>query len=120
MLRPDLLRIGFCFALLALAGQLAWGATLPDPALAQLGLGVICHAGEAGSAPRAPLHHAPCCALCPLCAAIAMPAPALAKPPSLTLPRVVAIARAVILPPAIASPATILAAAQPRAPPALA
>ena len=120
MLRPDLLRIGFCFALLALAGQLAWGATVPDPALAQLSLGVICHSGEAGSAPTAPSHRALDCALCPLCAAIAMPPPALAKPPSLTLLGVVVIARAVVLPSTVASPATILTAAQPRAPPALA
>ncbi len=120
MTRLGFLRVGLFAALLALAGQLAWGATVPDPALAKLGLGVICHTGDAGSAPTGPAHRAPDCALCPLCAAIAMPAPALAKPPLLPRPRVAATTPAVIPAAAITPPTRTAVAAQPRAPPALA
>ena len=113
-------RVGLLWALLALAGQLAWGATVPDPALQQLGLGVICHAGRAGGAPTAPAHRAPDCALCPLCAALATPVPTLGRAPALPPPRAVAVVPAVVLPPATAPPPEPLIAAQPRGPPALA
>jgi hypothetical protein len=119
MTRPGFLRIGFLAALLALAGQLAWAATVPDPALAQIGLGVICHASAPGKTPTGPSHRGPDCILCPLCAAIAMPVPTLARAPPLPPPRLLVLAPAVILSPATAPSVATTTTPQPRAPPVL-
>jgi hypothetical protein len=113
-------RLGLIAALLALAGQLALGASVPSPALELSGFGVICHAGGDTGGPPPPSHQAPDCALCPVCATLAVQAPLLAAPPMLPAPRAVRVARRTILPPPTAPPVVALLAAQPRGPPVLA
>ena len=121
MIRFRIPRLGLFAALLALAIQLAVGATVPDPALAELGLGAICPTGNPASHQRAPpAHHLPDCAACPFCAALTLPAPTLGAPPWIPAPREAAIAVAPNRPPATGPPIAFVAAAQPRGPPALA
>lgn len=118
MPRLHLLRIGLLMSLLALAGQLAFGATVPERGLT--GVAVICHAGAGHEKPVPPRRHEHRCMFCPLCATLAAPAPPLVSPPVLPkLPAFVA-EPAVISLPRIARLATIPAAAQPRGPPSLA
>jgi len=115
------IHIGSVFlALLALAVQLAVGATVPQPQLAALDrIAAICHAGTTpDEAPPAAPHHTPDCLLCPLCATLAGPSLGLAgSGPVLPPPGVTVIARAALPPPATAPPARQGTTAQPRAPP---
>jgi hypothetical protein len=107
--------------LLALTMQLAAFAAATTPAMAELGLAPICHAGSEGNSTPARQHHRPGdCVLCPACIAMTIPAPALGAGPALPLPRVAALAQPIIRRPAIASLSPRINAAQPRAPPALA
>ena len=117
---PLLRRLGLAAALLALAGQLAWAATVPQPVLALLAFGAICHTDKTGHAPGRPGKHVPAGAVSPLCVAVAMPAPPLAASPPLPAPRGVLVRVALRLPPASAPPALFGLAAAPRGPPALA
>ena len=120
MLRPRLLRLGLAAALLALAGQLAWAASVPQPVLDLLAFGPICHSDSDGKAPGRTDKHVPLRAVSPQCLALALPLPPLAAPPALPAPRV-AVRRSVArLPPATAPPALFLLAAAPRGPPPLA
>jgi hypothetical protein len=121
MNRPRLPRLGLFAALLALAVQLAFGAAVPQSGLGKAGFGIICHSSAAnGKAPDQPLHQPPDCALCPLCAAIAMPALMPGVPPPLPRPRV-EIAHAPGKPPPQTGPFfRPIRFAQPRGPPPLA
>ncbi|MGH7155690.1 MAG: hypothetical protein ACREF3_17325 [Acetobacteraceae bacterium] len=118
MPRLHLLRIGLLASLLALAGQLAFGATVPAVGLSSLG--VICHAGAAHGKPVPPWQHDPGCLLCPLCATLIAPGPILVPSPMLPRPRAVAAEPASVSPAQSAQVVTIPAAAQPRGPPSLA
>lgn len=110
-------RLGVLAALLALAAQLAVGATVPR-ALAGFGFGVICHT----DAPTDPAgHHAPAPPLrCPLCAALATPTPLLAGAAVIAMSARVFFPFAAAAPPATGPPVRVVQAAQPRGPPSLA
>ncbi len=121
---------GLFAAMLALIGQLAMSSLMPmemtaprAPTLAELlaSPDAICHA-EGSDAPAdlpAPhRHHDNDCALCPLCAALSVPAVALSPAPVLPPPSLAQPIRFARLPPARAPPARFAAAAQPRGPPA--
>ena len=120
MLRPRSLRLGLAAALLALAGQLAWAASVPQPVLALLSFGPICHSDSKGRAPGRTDKHVPLRAVSPQCIALALPLPPLATPPALPAPRAAVLRAMERLPPAIAPPVLFLLAAAPRGPPALA
>ena len=113
-------RLGLVAALLALAAQVAWAATVPQPVLELLAFGAICHTDSSGHAPGRPGKHVPAGAVSPLCVAVAMPTPPLAAAPPLPAPRGVVVRVAVRLPPATAPPALFPLAAAPRGPPSLA
>ncbi len=117
---PLLRRLGLVAALLALAAQVAWAATVPQPVLALLAFGTICHTDSTGRAPGRPGKHVPAGVVSPLCVAMAMPTPPLAAPPPLQAPRGVVVRVAVRLPPATAPPTLFPLAAAPRGPPTLA
>lgn len=120
MLRIRRLRLGLAAALLALAGQMAWAASVPQPVLALLGFGPICHSNARGTAPGRTDKHVPLGAVSPLCIALALPVPPLAAPPALPGPRAVVLHAVVRLPPATAPPVLFPLSAAPRGPPALA
>jgi hypothetical protein len=114
---------GLILALLALASQLAAGATVPD-AIAQIaaplsGFGTICHTGAPADTPPAHHHTAPDCQACLLCAALATPAPVLSSGPALPAPGTVQTTLAAPPPPSRAPPAVDFLAARPRGPPIL-
>ena len=112
--------LGLFLALFALMTQIALGTAVPQARPALVGFGVICHAGdEDGSAPVAPVQHAPDCMACLLCTAVGVSVAALADAPDVPLPSLVFIAPAVVLPPATAPPARKAQQAQPRGPPIL-
>jgi len=116
--RPS--RLGLIVALLALAGQVAWAASVPQPVLLLLGFGPICHADRTGTAPgRRPLLP-PARAVPASCLALAMPVPLPAAGPGLPARRqrplrIAAPGVAVAAPPALVS-----LASAPRGPPSLA
>ena len=120
MNRPRLMRFGLLAALLALSAQLAFGAAVPQPALGEVGFGIICHSGTNGAAPTQPGHHAPDCALCPLCVALAMPGPTLTAPPPMPVPGVVVVLASCMPPPQTGPPYFPVRSARPRGPPSLA
>jgi hypothetical protein len=97
MTRLRSLRSGLLLTLLALAGQFAWEAIVPDPALAEIAFGPICR-GTGRQAPAKPAHRGRNGTLCPLCTALAMPASALAKSPAARPPHVIVVRAAVALP----------------------
>jgi hypothetical protein len=119
---------GLLLAMLALAGQIAFGGLVPpvDAAESPLAgldsLGVICHAaseGNPGESP-APHRHSPDCAICPLCVAMTAPAAALLSPgPMLPAPPTDTVTAESPRPPARAPPSAPPRAAQPRGPPVL-
>jgi hypothetical protein len=115
---------GLFLALLALVVQLAFGAVVPRPEVAEVldNAGIICHAATPdGTAPPAHHHHTPDCQFCPLCMSLA--APGLVLPgasPHPPPPQVAAFRRPGLAPPATAPPPVAVLAAQPRGPPALA
>lgn len=119
MQRTHRLRLGLAAALLALAGQLAWAASVPQPVLELLSFGPICHTNSTGTAPGRPGKHVPAKAISPLCIALAMPTPPLSAPPALPPPRALVLRAVVRLPPATAPPALFPLAAAPRGPPTL-
>lgn len=110
---------GLLLAAFALLGQLMLGAATMPAAASPLGEVPICHADDGGvpATPAGHRHHGADCALCPLCAALTQPAAALAAPPVLPAPRLVAAPRP--SPPARAPPPATPTrlAAQPRGPP---
>jgi hypothetical protein len=107
--------------LLALAAQLAMGASVPSVAAFAVADGgvPICHGGEDPVDTPAP-HHPADCVLCPLCIAMTGASAMLqASGPVVPAPRAVAIGLAAPPPPSTAPPAARRYAAQPRAPPSL-
>lgn len=114
MSRLRLLHAGLLLALLAPAGQYAWKVIVPDPALAEIGFGPICH-GTGRQAPAKPAHRGRNGTVCPLCTALAMPV--LAKSPAARPPHVSVVRGAVALPPPAAQPSFARRGAQPRGPP---
>lgn len=113
-------RLGLIAAVLGLAGQIAFAATLPQPVLAQIAFGTLCQTDAHGRAPAHPQRRVPLRAVCPLCLALALPAMPLAAAPALP-PRPSPVAAVVTLPPpATAPPCLVSLAAPPRGPPALA
>jgi hypothetical protein len=117
--------LGLFFALLALACQLAVGATVPAAAAQAVqplaGFTIICHAGDGTSGlPNPPHQPAPDCQICLLCAAFATPVATLAASPLVPAPQTAALALAAPLPPSTAPLTVRLLAARPRGPPSLA
>lgn len=119
---------GLFLAMLALAGQMALGATVApgepsDAGLLELGaLGVICHADAPADTDHAPSphRHSPDCAICPLCVAMAMPATAVvASGPMLPAPTIALVGRASVPAPVRGPPSRPLLIARPRGPPVL-
>ena len=118
--RLGLPRLGLIAALLALAGQIAFAATVPQPVLARIAFGTLCQTDAHGKAPTHPRRQVPPRAVSPLCIALAMPAMPLAAAPPLP-PRPAPVTVALTLPPpATAPPSLVSLAAPPRGPPALA
>jgi len=113
----------FLAALLALEGQLAFGACPPQPVLARIAFGGLCQSG-AGSHPFAPAHpehHVPLGAASPLCLAqLLLPVPPLASAPLLPLPSARVSYSHLLLPAPAPSPPAAPRAAPPRGPPSLA
>jgi hypothetical protein len=110
---------GFLAAIIALAGQLAFGATLPQPVLARIAFGQLCHAGAAGRAPAHPDRRAPLSAASPLCTALAMPTPPLAVVPPVPVPPAPIHFVRLAPRPVNAAPPAAPRAASPRGPPLL-
>ena len=108
-------RSGLFAALLALAAQLAFAASVPQPVLLALGFTPICHAGRPGRIPARRLP--PARAVSPLCLALALPAAPLAAAPRLPVPRVLPRVRVRASPPPESAPAPYPLAAAPRGPP---
>lgn len=119
--------IGLAVAVIALAVQLALGAVVPRPELAQartaaLDVAVIlCHPDIPADTPRdTPFHHSTDCAICPLCQALEHSeivltfAPKLPPPTSLPTGR-----QRNKITPARAPPLALPSAASPRGPPIL-
>ena len=115
--RPS--RLGWIAAFLALAGQLAWAASVPLPVSVLLAAAPICHSDKTGTAPGHEKHLPPG-AVAPICMASTLPAPPLAAAPVLPPPRAIVVYAARRLPPATAPPAPFRLAAAPRGPPSLA
>ena len=111
-------RPGLTAALLALAGQLAWAATVPQPVLLLLGFGPICHAGPHHGPIRGKLP--PARAVPAVCQALAMPVALPATPLPLPPSRGTAFRMAARLPFAMAPPRLFALAAAPRGPPPIA
>jgi len=118
--------LGVLIAAIALAGQIALGAlvpqgTTPETQLAELATtSFICHSEDKpDSRDGKPHHHAPDCALCPLCQAIAQSG-ALIHPSAISLlvPLIAPVSNAVP-PPSRATPLFGLATVYPRGPPPL-
>jgi hypothetical protein len=112
---------GLFVALLALTCQLALGASAPGTANGtadpRAPSGIICHVGDPGTVPSAPLHRGPTCQLCPLCIALSTPAPPLLSGASVP-PRATAhLMRAGPPLRAATAPAINLLSARPRGPP---
>ncbi|HET6240004.1 MAG TPA: hypothetical protein VFE41_34345 [Acetobacteraceae bacterium] len=115
--------LGLFITLLALACQLAVGATI-QPAggalarpLAQSG--IICHGdGAGGGVPIAPTRPGRNCQLCPLCTTFTTPAPTLVGVPSIPAPARAGGAFAAPLPISAAHAVARLLSASPRGPPA--
>ncbi len=119
MSRVPFPRTGLLAALIALAIQLGFAASVPNPGSAfLLGAGDICHGGSAPLAPGQ--HQPPDSSLCPFCAVLAAPAPIPAAAPKVPLPSGAILARAAVLPPATAPPPGRAVRPQPRGPPFLA
>jgi len=118
MPRLHLLRTGLLISLLALAGQLAFGATVPEFGLARGP--AICHAGAGHEKPVPSRQHDRGCVLCPLCATLMAPSPTLVPPPVLPTPPILATEPAATPPFAAARVPMVASAAQPRGPPSLA
>ncbi len=116
-LSPRPSRFGLFAALLALAAQLAFAASVPQPVTLLLGLGAICHADRTGPAPGHPPRPGPPGARSPRGRARAMPVPPRAAAPPLPAPRRAEARIAVILPPSTAPPPPFALAAAPRGPP---
>jgi hypothetical protein len=122
-MRPRRTLCGLILALLAVASQLAAGATVPE-AIGQVaaplsGFGIICHTGVPADRPPAHHHTPPDCQACLLCAALATPAPVVSGGPALPAPRTVPTTLAAPPPPSRAPPAINFLAARPRGPPIL-
>ena len=113
-------RAGLLAAFLALAVQLGFAASVPNPASAFLlaASGPICHGPDRPVTPAR--HPAPDAALCPLCAALMAPAPILGAAPPVPLPVSVIVLHPVVLPSPTAPPAERPVGPQPRGPPFLA
>ncbi len=117
--------IGRLAAMLALISQIALGAmVLPDsrpadPLAALDALSVLCLTGRTAPAHKNPAHHAPLAVMCPLAAALALPALLAAAPTVPPAPPAVLTLRLALPPPARAPPARTVVAAWPRGPPAL-
>jgi hypothetical protein len=107
-------------ALSALAAQLAFGATVPNPASAAVlaVAGAICHAGETqtGDHPSDPPTHRDC-AICPLCAGISVHVVAPTVSPALPGPAPAGFWRPAPVPETAAVVVRLAFAAQPRGPP---
>jgi hypothetical protein len=115
---------GLFLALLALVTQLAFGAVVPRPEVAEVldNAGVICHAAAPDNpAPLPPQHHhMPDCQFCPLCMSLAAPGVVLpGAGPHPPPPQVAAFRRPGLPPQATAPPVIASLAAQPRGPPVL-
>ncbi len=113
-------RLGLIAAFLALAGQVAWAASVPQPVLLLLGFGRICHADRTGTAPGRRPVLPPARAVPASCLALAMPPPLPAAGPALparTRPPVRLAAPAVAV---AVAPALVSLASAPRGPPSLA
>jgi hypothetical protein len=124
--RQTVRRLGLLAALVALAGQVAFGAIIPAEIVPRMQLAallagaVICHA-HAPSDPsdRKSSPHQSDCALCCLCHALARVGALLAPPlVALAPPAMLAVRRA-FLPPARAPPPPTFSTTYPRGPPAL-
>ena len=120
MLRTRRLRLGLAAALVALAGQLAWGASVPQPVLALLSFGPICHSNARGTAPGRPGKHVPLRAVSPQCLALALPLSPPATPPVLPAPRAPGLFGGTEAAPGTTPPSLFALAAAPRGPPSLA
>jgi hypothetical protein len=105
---------GLFVALLALACQLALGASVPRTAGLLAPFGIICHAD---GTPAAPLHRAPNCQFCPLCVAFATPAPTLLSGPLMPHRATARMLRVTPLQRVALAPAPSLLSARPRGPP---
>src|SRR5277367_3163346 len=108
-------------ALLAVACQLALGATVPRPAWGGAAqplahFGIICHTDGASDGPATPPDHGPICQFCPLCGAFSAPTPTLLSGSSIPTRATARMVRATPLRPAVAAPATSLLSARPRGP----
>jgi hypothetical protein len=119
-------RLGLLAALLALAGQVAFGAVVPRDdtlraAFAELAAAsFICHTDAADQKSPAPHHRAPDGALCLFCQAVAQAGILLAPVPlPFRLPTLQPVHDA-LPPPSRAPPSRALVAAYPRGPPPLA
>ena len=118
--RLGLPRLGVIAALLALAGQVAFTATLPQPVLLGIAFGTLCQTDAHGNAPAHPHRQVPPRAVSPLCIALALPAMPLVASPALP-PRPAPMAAVMTRPPpATAPPHLVSLAAPPRGPPTLA
>jgi len=103
--------------LLALACQLAAGASMPRTVDPLSPISIICHTDGADGAPAAPLHRGPNCQLCLLCAAVTTAAPTLLSGSPIQTRATARLVRTMPLPVATA-PGRL--AARPRGPPAAA
>ncbi len=112
-------RLGLIAALLALAGQIAFAATVPQPVLARIAFGTLCQTDARGRAPAHPQRQVPLRAVSPLCLALALPAMPLAAAPALPLAPAPVTVVATLPPPATAPPRLVSLAAPPRGPPVL-
>lgn len=119
MARPRFHGFGFLAALLALAGQLTFGALLPQPVLSNIASGRLCQAGASGSAPVHPEHHVPLKAVNPLCVALIVPTPPLAAAPPVPVPTTLRYFIHISLRAVTAAPPVAPRAAPPRGPPFL-
>ena len=112
---------GLWLALVAIASQLGFAAAKPgaDPSAAIASAAVICHGGPSVPNDQTPPPHPahPDCAVCPLCAAIGVPAPVLAAGPEVAAPTDAGVWQYQHATPTMAVPVRKLAAAQPRGPP---
>jgi hypothetical protein len=112
--------LGLFVALLALACQLAIGASVPPTAGSIAPFAVICHADSSRGVPTVPSHRGPDCQFCPLCAAFAAPAPTLLSGLSVPPRRPAHLVHATPVARAAIAPAPSLLSAHPRGPPAAA
>ncbi|MBV8458970.1 MAG: hypothetical protein JO122_20440 [Acetobacteraceae bacterium] len=113
-------RAGLFAALVAMAMQLGFASSVPNPSSTLLlgaASGICHHTGDRGGTSQ---HHSPATALCPFAAALNSPAPVLGASPSVPLPPSTIVDRGSGLPQFAVPPPPWPDHPQPRGPPPLA